>query len=334
MKPSKKVIIPLKKSPLVQVSNTPDVETFKSFFYLLNGKTDSDIRILEDDKIIAYSDLLELNQKVIAKLSTETTKALMVKVVIEFANHHVYSFEYWDEFLKCDRSISYKVKTINVSWDFLLSLPGYKIPQRHTLKVRMGSQIKPSEFFQILMSSDEDHKIHEAIANVIAKVDFISPVISSELLNIVEEWHKGLPSNRPKNRLQQFLEKYPQELSHLIETIYLIGSVILIYLILNKFIFADNIQKIEMGVNNVMLYGVVAAVFYLTSRYVGKLLASKIFQTLKSLNDYPVFNITKGDKNKVDEIKIKNVSLLREVFIQVLVGFIFIILSGIVHFFF
>jgi hypothetical protein len=162
-----------------------DLDQFKSLYYLLNAKPDSQLRLLKEDKEIDFNDLVELNEKVVSKLKTESLETSITTITIVFKSKKVSTYNNWLEFSRTNWNIADQTLSISINWDINVKLPEHELPQRHTLKVRLGSAVRPSEMFQLMMTSDKDDELMEATSNGVCKVDFINHVIANELLAIV-----------------------------------------------------------------------------------------------------------------------------------------------------
>ena len=172
-----------------------DLDQFKSLYYLLNAKPDSQLRLIKEDKEIDFNDLVELNEKVVSKLKTESLETSITTITIVFKSKKVSTYNNWLEFSRTNWNIADQTLSISINWDINVKLPEHELPQRHTLKVRLGSAVRPSEMFQLMMTSDKDDELMEATSNGVCKVDFINHVIANELLAIVEDWYQTLPNN-------------------------------------------------------------------------------------------------------------------------------------------
>lgn len=75
-----------------------DLDQFKSIYYLLNAKPDSQIRLLKDNKKLCFEDLLELNNAVISKLKTESLETSITTITVVFKNKKVNTYNNWMEF--------------------------------------------------------------------------------------------------------------------------------------------------------------------------------------------------------------------------------------------
>jgi len=83
------------------LSKRLDLDQFKSLYYLLNAKPDSQLRLLKESKVIGFDCIAELNEKVQQKLRTETLETTITTVTVVFKNKRVITFNNWLEFQWC-----------------------------------------------------------------------------------------------------------------------------------------------------------------------------------------------------------------------------------------
>jgi len=290
------------------------LEDYQAFYHWLNAKPDSEIKVFPQSKRIKREDINSLNDKVVDKLSLQNVVSGSTRIIITLSNKKVLEFGSWEKFRKHDFQISPFSKSLSVTWDFYLLIPEYKMPQRHTLKVRFGSSLKPGEFIQLVMQHEEDYQIDEIVANAIVKVDFINPIISSELFNIIGEWYETLSSNFYEKKSFIFLKRNQNKLRHLIILLFLTTGAFFVttifYLINYKYNFLL-FQKVS-NTNIVLLY--LLSLIGLYSFYIfGKYWSNRISRIIDRMEPYNLFEITKGDKNKLEEIDKQNSSSLKRI---------------------
>ena len=315
------------------IANRIDLDQFKSIYYLLNAKPDSQLRLLKEDRKIGFDDLIELNDKVVTKLKTETLETSITTITVVYKNKKINTYNNWSEFSRTNWNTSDQTLSISINWDINLKLPNHDLPQRHTLKVRLGSPVRLNEMFQLMMTSDKDDELLEATANGVCKVDFINAVIANELLAIIEDWYSTLPNNVSNSSLIKFSEKYKRYIAFVINSIIPLSAIFISYNIISRKVmtFSDWTN----GNLNDLLFLVAGAIsFIYVSDIVAKVLSSRVFGQLGNFKDYSMFVLTKGDKNSKDEIDQKNNKIRNGVITQfviaLIVGFIALFLGKII----
>ena len=292
-----------------------DLDQFKSFYYLLNAKPDSQLRLLKEEKIIDFDDLVELNEKVSAKLKTESLETSITTITLVFKNKKVNTYNNWSEFTRTNWSTGDQTQSISINWDINLKLPGHDLPQRHTLKVRLGSPVRPNEMFQLMMTSDEDDELLEATSNGVCKVDFINHVIANELLAIVEEWYQTLPNNLSENKFIQLTEKYRRYFAFFIHATIPISIIAIFYNTISRHI-NDITEWTNLLIKDLVFIIFTGIALIYVSDIVAKIIGSKVFNQLGSYKEYTMFQLTKADKNSCDEIDKRNKKIKTSFIIQ------------------
>ena len=145
-----------KKSLAKSENKSISLQEFKSLFYHLNAKPDSSIKIFKESRRVHKEDLIELNEKVGEKLSNNNIVGSFTTIKVALSDKRIIDIATWEEFLEHMWDYSSYVTHIDIQWDFNIVLPRYKLPQRHTLKLRIGSTVKPGEALQILLSTESD----------------------------------------------------------------------------------------------------------------------------------------------------------------------------------
>ncbi len=289
-------------------SKTLDLDTLKSFYYWANAKPDQTVKIFKDSRKIHIEDIVSLNNNVQEKIKNHNLFSNITTVDIIFKKWKIKTFSQWEEFIRTDWNILPEVvKSISIKWDINIKLPQFELPQRHTMQVRIGSWVNASEFFQMMVSWDDDVEREESRAFAVCKVDFVNTVIANELITITETWYDCLKKGSGKWWLQKNIEEYRNIISQLSK--YLISSSgLLILFILFRQSHKDEIIN---GFNNTIyldLYAWILGIFvvYFVTSLIGSWVRELMHMSIYRLNEPNIFEITKGDKNSQYEIENKN----------------------------
>ncbi len=289
------------------------VEDYQAFYHWLNAKPDSEIKIFHDVKRLNINDLRELNIKIIDRLNLQEVISCSTTVSVVLSSHKVLEFGNWEKFFNYDFNISQQTKSLSVIWDFYIKLPNYQLPQRHTLKIRLGSHLKPGEFFQLMWQSEDDFQIEEAAASAVCKIDFISPIISNDLFGIVSGWHEALPKNFYTNNSFKILKRHKGKLEQTIISLFLIAGSLLIAGGLNYLNSRYNLLTSE---NPKLGYGILAMLLAIVGLYIsyiiGKFWSARSERMIEKIQPFFLFTITKGDNNKIDEVKNSNKKVIKK----------------------
>lgn len=312
-----------------EVLNNNQLEQFKSLYYLLKGKRDTDIKLFNDYKQFKYQDIIELNSKIYRKLQLHELVTDTNSVVISLSNKEIKTFGNWREFLNFDWNIAATTKYITLEWDFNLILPNqsHNVPQTHTLRVRIGSELKPNEMIQVIFQGGGETDLEEAQSQVVCKIDFVNAQICNELKTIVTEWYDGLSPNNESNSAIKFFINYKNLIRKSITLVFLIGAVTLLNFISSYYINSvPNLQNNLLLKQFYLISSCSVIVIYFSLSF-GKSYGGRIIQNrISNFRHNPIFDFTKGDSNKLQEIKTKNYKtlgkLIRDLLIAILINII------------
>jgi hypothetical protein len=290
----------------------PSLDNFKAVYYAINSKPDTDMRLLSGSKLIAIGDIRFINEQILRVLENHVDYGSTINITLTFSKRGIKEYNRWEEFDRENwNSVNENTKSISMSWDFMIKLPLHQIPQRHTVKVRIGSAIAPKDMFHLVMSSDDVAEVMEAQSEGICKVDFINQALANNLLNVVTSWYEGL-KEIPDERtvVQKFMEKHQSLFLYTVN-----NSIPVLFIILYSFYFPlfdklfkydfslVNIQWVIIGLFSVYTFGIIV------SRQISRWLDRKI----DSYKRYSQFCITKGDENARTSIKDDNNKITKEI---------------------
>jgi hypothetical protein len=169
------------------------LDEYKSIFYQLNAKPDTEIRLLRGKKNLELADIKSINEEISIKLSNHDVIVDVASINFVLSNRKIKDYSTWAEFERQNwDTVNEKVRTVSIKWDIAIKLPQYKLPQKHSIKVRIGTEILPKDIFQLILRSDDISELMEARTPSICKVDFVNNVLAVELLNVVGNWYEGL----------------------------------------------------------------------------------------------------------------------------------------------
>lgn len=307
------------------------VKDFKSVFYQMTAKPDSMSRVFNKDVVIDLSDIYELNERINEKLSQYQDAGYIISVNVKFNNRRVKSFASWDSFYNHKWYESEAVNNIVVLWEFNAMLPQYKVPQKHTLMVKMCNGMRPEELLNLLFTGNIE-EIEEADRDffpIVARVDFIDRILGDELLNIVQEWTKGLKeSTVQKSKFVLFLKRHKAKFSSLLNLITNIFVMVCSILILGNYIMSVDFTEIA-DITKIQFVNIVMAIFlclgvWILSKSFIHSLTDHLYDLLRDYGDSCLFNITKGDENKQRRIKsmrkISKIRIFADIAVTVLIN--------------
>jgi hypothetical protein len=292
---------------LIQLSD------LKSLFYQLNAKPDTEIRLLPRGKTVELSDIRSINDQVGAKIRNYNVVAEIASVNFVLSNRKIKDFSTWAEFER-ERwdTVNERIESLSITWDMSLKLPSYDLPQRHSLKLRIGNAVPLKDMFQLAFTSDDITEIMEAGSHGICKVDFVNSIIAIELLNIVTNWHEGLNSFPEPVRIQQFLRKQGRLMSEILK--YLFPVLLLVI----TCIYSDYLNPLlgigtELSLSNIQKLSVFLTTIFAGGIITGRKIESSIDRKIDKFEDFPSFIIARGDEKAKEEFSRNNDKLTAQI---------------------
>lgn len=310
----------------IKKSQKIDLETFKSYYYQMNAKPDTETKVFKEHRKVTLSKIRDLIDRMSAKLENHT-QFTIVWIDIIFTDKHSKSFSNYEAFNQFDWRINKIVDSLSIKWDISIVMPEYSLPQRHTVRLRFKSELKPSEYFELLTKGEDDLESIEWKAFLVCKVDFINVVLSTELINVVEGWYNCLAPIEEKWTILYFTEKYRRLFPYSTEIATIITTMALSYYAL-KYLNPFWIDLINTNFGLLELFAVIASLFviYYIGKRIGQFFWWKIYETISNLEDPLVFEITDGDRNEESNNKKMNSTLLKRIYTWL----IFAILASII----
>ena len=311
------------------VSRIPK-EHLKALFYLYAGKPDSRIKVFKESVYLEPLDIVALNDCVARKLETHNVEGQVTSVTVGFVGSEVQEYGSWGEFSAHTWPEPACIEEIVVKWDFLLQVKTYEAPQRHTLMVRVSSDMKPGKFLQLLASgnSDEFEKMDVMTAPAFCRVDFINAQISKELINEVSDWYKGRRSPALIPSIYHWFKKKRNGIAMLTHYSLPFMFSILWLSIYSKY------QSAALEVNDLIALSAAWMFFgiYLLQPVgkIGHVFASSIYGKLEAISGNRVaFSFTSGDKKRNSELLDQNRTQGRRFLVQTSWAMLLNVIAGV-----
>lgn len=282
-------------------------DQLRSLFYLFSGKPDSRIKVFSSPVYLTPADIVELNDCISRKLRTHSVDAQITSVKVGYDGADINEFGTWAEFQNHHWQEPESVEEVVVKWDFLVKIDTYASPQRHTLLVRISTDIKPGKVIQMLSSGnvDEFDQFDMFASPAFCRVDFINAQISKELINEVSDWYRGRKSPILIPEAYYWLKKKRQIIAFIMDNWLLLSWALLVA----AFLLWAN-QHLYKGQTPIHILGVAVFLSIYSLRPIARMThatASWLYNTLKELEgSRVVFEFTSGDRKKIAELKGEN----------------------------
>lgn len=307
----------------VAVVDEVQIKQFQSLYYLIKGKRDTDIKLFTDSKQFTFDDILELNEKVYKVLALHKLVTDIVNVTVGLDNKEIKTFGNWNEFKNTDWNISARTKYVTIEWDFNLILPNqvHQVPQTHTMRVRIGNSLRPSEMIQVVFQGDDEYEFEEAQAQMSCKIDFINAQICNQLKSIVSDWYDALSENSEDHKLIKFILKYDDKIQSLIILSFITSAIILLnYFYKLSINFKLSFLPENQNQNLYFFLTCSVGIFYFFYR-LGNFFTNRMMRKqIGKLQRNPMFEFTKGDKNRFAIVEKENAKYLRNLGISIILG--------------
>ncbi|QDF37809.1 hypothetical protein FJN17_09610 [Bradyrhizobium symbiodeficiens] len=196
-----------------------DRDSLKALFHILVGKPDSTIQVHLGPFELTVPDIANLNDSIIRKMRNHNVATVNSNAYLTSNDRLIREFGTIEDLLDYPQGGSEETQSITLKWDFLINIESYKIPQRHSLSVRVGKTPDAKDTLRKLFSqTDEPDDPHDlAFAPMYCRADFVSPILGKELLNLVKDWHKGLKRPMGVSPLLKNVRKYERAIARAIE---------------------------------------------------------------------------------------------------------------------
>jgi hypothetical protein len=312
-----------------------DPQDLKALFYLMAGKPDSRTKLFNSPINLNPNDFIELNELIISKLDNHNTDAVVSNITISFSNKEIKEISSWNEFSNQNWNTSPETESITLQWDFLINLPNYGCPQRHTIFIKVSSEFSPLQLMRAVFSL-ENHEIEEAElsnASMICRINFINHILSNELMNIVEEWYESRVKKTFDSKTRKFLEKRALAIARLIHYSFPFSMTILSLAFILNTNLLSNSQVINIYSLRIFSVSIIfSTMIILFLNKIGHIIASHFFTSIKSHGKHVVFNFTNGDETKQNRLSTEKKKNSRKVLSSIIFSIILDLVSSFIFF--
>lgn len=292
---------------VITIDNNEDMkEAIKPMFYLLTGKPDNLFKIYDRDVIITPESIRELNEMVHEKLDHFEVNGLVFTATIAYQNNKVIEFGNWNEFDLFRWNIPDVTKSIVIKWDFLISLPEYGAPQRHSITLRIAQGTSQKEMLMLMLNNNIEELENIDLNNspIFCRVDFINTLLGTEIIELIDRWNKSRKRPTNHSRLSTFFYKKRRLFANIIEHSFPIFVFILILSSINFMVTTFHFENLSSEAIKPYLYWlVIVTILFTTCKKGSYYLAKKFYSSIVESRQYNIFRLTNGDYNKQQEIE-------------------------------
>ncbi|SFF89010.1 hypothetical protein SAMN05216353_11260 [Halobacillus alkaliphilus] len=300
-------------------------KVLKPMFHMLTGRPDNMVKVFNKNKIIAFDEIVNLHEQIIEKLNHFQVEGLTFHADLKLSDNINKQFGSWEEFEKHRWNIKNTITTMVLKWDFLIKMPNFETPQRHTVVMRVSSGYSTKEMIQALFSNnfEDADKIELNMSPMFVRVDFVNTRLGMEIIDIVEKWNEALP-NPP--HIYNWPFKLKKRKKIIADIIRLSIPAFIIILLFSSIELTTKINGFGSDMSIIMYWGLSVAVIFIASSKFGYWLAKRIYHSLDEFGGYSVFELTNGDIQKKEKLEAKNKYNFR----IILGGFLFTVVINII----
>lgn len=307
------------------------MKNYQAIYYAMNAKPDCRSKLFQRDVMVTFQDLKNLNDRVTEKFKAHYDNAgFKINVNINFKNKECLEFESWTTFEHFSLTNEQAITSILIVWEYNAKLPNFRLPQRHTLTVRIADELRAEEMLNLVISGklEEIDKIEQEFCPIIARVDFINAMMGDELLRIVEQWQELLSApaymqNTIYKKAKKFRRVIAYALNYLTTFIFMYFSVQYLYGQALKLKAKYIGELLITDVAELLVKFAMAAILCMIVYKISQLIANHVFNMLKPNTDTHIFKITNGDNVLCQKLDQNSKTKKTKVIIELAFTFLF-----------
>ncbi len=325
-----------KEAGLVAIENDQDhfIKNYKSIYNAMTATSENKSIVFSRRIVVNLDDLDNLYNMVVEKLDTQYENAgSNVTIYVSIKDKQNMKFIRWEDFISYRWNEPNPIQSIMIKWEYHVTLPKYPIPQPHVLVVKISNGLKVEQVINLVFTGKLENieNIDEEIYPVVARIDYIDPIIGDELLNIVEKWDEGVKSSLQQERtIIKLMRKYKRIIAYGIEYGTLLITAFFSLTYVNESIIELGKEELidikTIDICKVTNAFFISAIVCFVMFKISGIFATSFYRNIQKGDFIHVFDIDKGDRNKQDELKNQNTKSVR----RALISFMFTLLINII----
>lgn len=171
------------------------LQTLQGIYNELTGKSEKVGKSYTKPIQVKFSDLEQLNHKILQTCEQYNICSANCSITVFYVDDTRDQFSSFDRFRLHNAGCTNPVESILFKYNFLVILPKTKQPQSYTINIRLASRVAvmrrmDGEFY------GPPPQIIRIMGNrtAVVEVEYIDYMVARNLLNIVDEWFKGIPT--------------------------------------------------------------------------------------------------------------------------------------------
>lgn len=294
----------------------------QSLFYTIYGKQDSKTKVFNKKVLIDLDSIDDLNRRISEKIKNhyDVDKSdAVVTIAIQFYNKETLTFSGWNEYKQTKITNPSPIRNFTITWACLLQLPNFTVVQPHKITVKLSDGLRPEEFMNLVFTGKiEDIEEISVDSPIVVSVDFIDQLIGDEFINIVENWTETVKRKDDVRKYIEFFSNHKRKIAYFINSLCTFIAIYVIFRLLYNVIDSSSVSIIgELSLNSLknfltIIFSGSFVVFFVYR--ISYYLANIVFRSLTDINETHIFNITRGDRIKIEKYeKISQVSLKKAI---------------------
>lgn len=297
------------------------LQTLQGIYNELTGKSEEVGKSYTKPIQVKFSDLEQLDHKISQACEQYNVVSGNGTITVYYVDDTRDRFSSFDRFRLHNSGCTSPVESILLKYNFLVLLPKTKQPQSYTITIRLASRVAvmrrmEGEFY------GPPPQIIRMMGNrtAVVEVEYIDYMVARNLLNIVDEWFKVIPT-ADEHKWLNWLRYRSHHIPKFAKFITGIVVGLIAIALLPKFIAAGSTDLMAFG-----LFSSWALLGAFTAYRMAGFFANLIENAIDEWTEVSYVNITKGDEVEISKAQRKN----RFAIIKGLVGFVFTISLSVV----
>lgn len=305
-----------------ELSNAKSVslQTLQGIYNELTGKSEEVSKSYSKPIQVKFSDLEQLDHKISQACEQYNVVSGNCSITVYYIDDTRDRFSSFDRFRLHNAGSTSPVESILFKYNFLVLLPKTKQPQSYTITIRLASRVAvmhrmEGEFY------GPPPQIIRMMGNrtAVVEVEYIDYMVARNLLNIVDEWFKGIPTAVELKWLN-WLRYRSHQIPRLARffTGVIVGLIVIA--LLPKYVPSGSTDLLHYG-----LFSAWAMLGAFTAYRMAGFFATLVEDAIDEWTEVSYVSITKGDDIEISKAQRKN----RFAVIKGIVGFLLTILISI-----
>ncbi|MBW8307947.1 MAG: hypothetical protein K0M56_00015 [Kaistella sp.] len=171
------------------------LQTLQGIYNELTGKSEEVGKSYTKPIQVNFSDVEQLNHKISQACEQYNVVSSICTVTVYYIDDTRDRFSSFDRFRLHNTGCTSPVESILLKYNFLVLLPKTKQPQTYSISIRLASRVAVMRRMQGDFYGPPP-QIFRMMGNrtAVVEVEYVDYMVARTLLNVVDEWFKGVPT--------------------------------------------------------------------------------------------------------------------------------------------